>query len=718
MPRPGGSNVYEKSKDFFGSIKRLLSNLKSWRIIIIVALFLAMFSAILSLIAPNKLSDFTDIITKGLAIKTDKLSYLSEEIQNNFNEENMKIKISSITNDQSINESDKEIFYNSLKKMQQENDEKKKQVILFSLPDSILIHLLDTIKIDDKVINEKDQLAMLRLSEKLDKEGKTEESLKLVDELPESIYSIIKPEINMKKIKDLAILMIIIYILSALFSYIQNYAMTTVSNNFARGLRSEISSKINRLPLKYFDSHETGDILSRVTNDIDTIAQNLNNSLATLVTSFTLFIGSIIMMYVTNWIMATTAILSSLVGFVLMFLILGKSQKYFSMRQKELGNMNGFIEEMYSGHNVIKAYNGTDKAILDFQELNDKLFDANRKSIFLSGLMQPIMGFVGNFGYVAVCLAGALLVLDGNISFGVIVAFMIYIRLFTNPLSQIAQAMTNLQSTAAASERVYEFLDEEEMTKENSSIHLHRHKVKGFIEFKNVKFGYDKKKTIIKDFSAKAEPGQKIAIVGPTGAGKTTMVNLLMKFYDINSGEILIDGVSTNNLTRENIHKLFIMVLQDTWLFEGSIRDNIKFNQENITDKDIWRACRTVGVDHFIKTLPGGLDALLNDNETISSGQKQLITIARGMIEDAPFLILDEATSNVDTRTEELVQKAMDKLMEGRTSFIIAHRLSTIKNADLILVMNDGNIIEQGNHEELINKNGFYAELYNSQFQK
>ena len=718
MPRPGGSNVYEKSKDFFGSIKRLLSNLKSWRIIIIVALFLAMFSAILSLIAPNKLSDFTDIITKGLAIKTDKLSYLSEEIQNNFNEENMKIKISSITNDQSINESDKEIFYNSLKKMQQENDEKKKQVILFSLPDSILIHLLDTIKIDGKVINEKDQLAMLRLSEKLDKEGKTEESLKLVDELPESIYSIIKPEINMKKIKDLAILMIIIYILSALFSYIQNYAMTTVSNNFARGLRSEISSKINRLPLKYFDSHETGDILSRVTNDIDTIAQNLNNSLATLVTSFTLFIGSIIMMYVTNWIMATTAILSSLVGFVLMFLILGKSQKYFSMHKKELGNMNGFIEEMYSGHNVIKAYNGTDKAILDFQELNDKLFDANRKSIFLSGLMQPIMGFVGNFGYVAVCLVGALLVLDGNISFGVIVAFMIYIRLFTNPLSQIAQAMTNLQSTAAASERVYEFLDEEEMTKENSSIHLHRHKVKGFIEFKNVKFGYDKKKTIIKDFSAKAEPGQKIAIVGPTGAGKTTMVNLLMKFYDINSGEILIDGVSTNNLTRENIHKLFIMVLQDTWLFEGSIRDNIKFNQENITDKDIWRACRTVGVDHFIKTLPGGLDALLNDNETISSGQKQLITIARGMIEDAPFLILDEATSNVDTRTEELVQKAMDKLMEGRTSFIIAHRLSTIKNADLILVMNDGNIIEQGNHEELINKNGFYAELYNSQFQK
>jgi len=332
--------------------------------------------------------------------------------------------------------------------------------------------------------------------------------------------------------------------------------------------------------------------------------------------------------------------------------------------------------------------------------------------------MQPIMGFVGNFGYVAVCIAGALLILNNNITFGVIVAFMIYVRLFTNPLSQIAQAMTNLQSTAAASERVYEFLDEKEMPEENVDVHLHRHKVKGSIEFKNVKFSYDDKRTIIKDFSAKANPGEKIAIVGPTGAGKTTMVNLLMKFYDIKDGEILIDGISTKNLTRENIHKLFIMVLQDTWLFEGSIRDNIKFNQENISDEQIWEACKIVGVDHFIKTLPGGLDAILNDNEAISSGQKQLLTIARGMIEDAPFLILDEATSNVDTRTEELVQKAMDKLTEGRTSFIIAHRLSTIKNADLILVMNEGNIVEQGSHEELLAKKGFYADLYNSQFQK
>ena len=348
-----------------------------------------------------------------------------------------------------------------------------------------------------------------------------------------------------------------------------------------------------------------------------------------------------------------------------------------------------------------------------------KLYDANRKSNFLSGLMQPIMGFVGNLGYVAVCIVGALLVVNGNISFGVIVAFMIYVRLFTNPLSQIAQATTNLQSTAAASERVFEFMDEKEMNDESHvTKHLHRHKVKGEIEFKNVKFGYDDTRTIINDFSAKAKPGQKIAIVGPTGAGKTTMVNLLMKFYEINSGDILIDGVSTKELTRENIHKLFVMVLQDTWLFDGTIRENIKFNQENITDEDIWNACKTVGIDHFIKTLPGGLDARLGDNDAISSGEKQLLTIARGMVEDAPFLILDEATSNVDTRTEELVQKAMDKLTEGKTSFIIAHRLSTIKNADLILVMKDGNIIEQGNHDELIKKNGFYADLYNSQFQK
>lgn len=718
MPRPGGRNVPEKSKDFFGSMKRLLINLKPWRIIMIIALTLAMVSAILSLIAPNKLSDFTDTISKGLVPKTEKLSEISAEISKNLNAEKLNSKLLIINNDKNIKLEDKELLQNTLMNIQNQKDKETAQKAFLALPDSILTYLLEDIEYEGKKISVEDQITTLHLFAKMNGEEKTEKALELIDELPKSIYNIIKPEIDMQRIKQLAFLMATIYLLSAIFAYIENYSMTTASNNFARKLRSSISTKINKLPLKYFDSHEAGDVLSRVTNDVDTIAQNLNNSLATLVTSVTLFVGSVLMMFITNWVMAVTAIISSLIGFILMFIILGKSQKYFTMRQTELGNLNGFIEEIYSGHNVVKAYNGTEKAINEFSELNEKLYEANRKSVFLSGLMQPIMGFVGNFGYVAVCIVGALLVLNDNITFGVIVAFMIYVRLFTNPLSQIAQALTNLQSTAAASERVYEFLDEEEMPQEEGKVHLHRHKVKGTIEFKNVKFGYDENRTIIKNFSAKAKPGQKIAIVGPTGAGKTTMVNLLMKFYDIKEGEILIDGVSTKDLTRENIHKLFVMVLQDTWLFEGTIRENIKFNQENINDEEIWEACKTVGVDHFIKTLPGGLNANLSDNESISSGQKQLLTIARGMIEDAPFLILDEATSNVDTRTEELVQKAMDKLMEGRTSFIIAHRLSTIKNADLILVMNEGNIIEQGNHEELLKKNGFYADLYNSQFKK
>lgn len=714
MPRPG-RNTPEKSKDFFGSIKRLIRNLKPWKYIMIIALTLAMTSAILALIAPNKLSDFADTISKGLVPKTDKLEEISSKITENLSEENINYKISTIM-DSNIPVDDIEKFQNLM--LNTENTTESKTALFMSMPESVLEYLLDDIIIDGKIISVKDQVSMFRLYSKMNGEERTEKALELIDELPNSVYEIVKPNIDMNKIKSLAIFMAILYIISALFNYIEDFSMTTVSNNFARKLRSSVSAKINKLPLRYFDSHETGDILSRVTNDIDTIAQNLNNSLSTIVTSTTLFIGSIIMMFITNWVMAISAILSSLIGFMLMFAILGRSQKYFIARQEEMGNLNGYIEEIYSGHNVVKAYNGGEEAIEEFGKLNKKLYDASRKSIFLSGLMQPIMGFVGNFGYVVVCIVGALLVLNNNITFGVIVAFMIYVRLFTNPLSQIAQATTNLQSTAAASERVYEFLDETEMPIEETDKHLHRHKVKGNIEFKNVKFGYDENRTIIKNFSAKVKSGEKIAIVGPTGAGKTTIVNLLMKFYDIKNGEILIDGVSTKELTRENIHKLFVMVLQDTWLFEGTVRENIKFNQQNIKDEEIWEACKTVGIDHFIKTLPNGLDTVLSDNESISSGQKQLLTIARGMVEDAPFLILDEATSNVDTRTEELVQKAMDKLMEGKTSFIIAHRLSTIKNADLILVMNEGNIIEQGNHEELMKKKGFYSELYNSQFQK
>ena len=425
------------------------------------------------------------------------------------------------------------------------------------------------------------------------------------------------------------------------------------------------------------------------------------------------------MMFVTNWILAITAIVASLIGFIGMILILKKSQKYFIARQENLGNLNGHIEEVYSGLNVVKAYNGRKKADEEFDKLNQKVCDSNRKSQFFSGLMMPIMNFIGNFGYVAVCIVGALLAADGSISFGVIVAFITYVRLFTSPLSQIAQAMTSLQSTAAASERVFEFVDEEEMTNQsNITKTLDRKDVKGKIEFKNVVFQYDNNdKPTIKDFTATALPGQKVAIVGPTGAGKTTMVNLLMKFYNINSGDIKIDGVSTKDLTRENIHDLFTMVLQDTWLFNGTIKENIIYNRQNVTDEMVKEVCKEVGLHHFIKTLPNGYDSKISDNDSVSAGQRQLLTIARGMIHDAPFLILDEATSNVDTRTEELVQKAMDKLTEGKTSFIIAHRLSTIKNADLILVMKDGNIIEQGNHEQLIAQKGFYADLYNSQFE-
>lgn len=537
----------------------------------------------------------------------------------------------------------------------------------------------------------------------------------LTDEITKGLIT----GMNFDAITSITVFLVVIYLVSALLDFFQGFIMATAANKFAKSLRTQISEKINKLPLKYFDAHSYGDILSRVTNDVDTIAMSLSQSLGALVGAITLFLGSVIMMFYTNWILAITGILSSLAGFVAMFIIMHKSQKYFTARQVELGKLNGHIEEIYSNHNVVKAYNGFQEASKTFDELNQNVYECNKKSRFLSGLNQPIMSFIGNFSYVAVCVVGALLTMNGQISFGVIVAFMVYVRLFTGPLSQIAQGMTNLQSTAAASERVVEFLEEPEMDDQKEiTKYLDPAKVEGNIVFDHIKFSYDGEKNVIKDFSCSVKKGQKVAIVGPTGAGKTTMVNLLMKFYNINDGDIKIDGISTKELSRENIHKLFIMVLQDTWLFNGTIRDNIKYNKEHIIDEQIMEACKTVGIDKFVKSLPGGLDYKLTDADSISSGQKQLLTIARGMIEDAPFLILDEATSSVDTRTEELVQKAMDKLTEGRTSFIIAHRLSTIRNADMILVMNEGNIIEQGNHEELMAKNGFYADLYNSQFKK
>ena len=539
-----------------------------------------------------------------------------------------------------------------------------------------------------------------------------------ISDITDEIAKGLMGPMDMDKIRSIAIFLGIIFALSAIFNFIQSFIMATVSNKFSRNLRREISSKINRLSLKYFDNHAYGDVLSRVTNDVDSIAMTMNQSVATLVSALTLFLGCILMMFITNWILAITAILSTVFGFLFMTIVLSKSQKYFKMQQESLGDIEGHIEEIYSGHSVVRVYNGIEESNKKFDEINDKLFVSARKSQFLSGLMQPMMLFIGNFGYVAVCVVGALLTMNGHITFGVIVAFMIYVRLFSQPLSQIAQAMTNLQTCAAASERVFEFLDEDEMTDEaNLKKSLDVSKVKGDIKFNHVKFGYDER-IIINDFSADIKAGSKIALVGPTGAGKTTMVNLLMKFYDIKDGDIKIDGISTKELTRENIHDLFIMVLQDTWLFEGTIKENIVYNKPNVALEEVKEACKTVGLDHYIKTLPEGYNTVITDNDSLSQGEKQLLTIARGMIKNSPFLILDEATSSVDTRTEELVQKAMDKLMAGRTSFIIAHRLSTIKNADLILVLKDGNIIEQGNHKQLMNKKGFYCDLYNSQFQK
>lgn len=523
--------------------------------------------------------------------------------------------------------------------------------------------------------------------------------------------------IDVDSVLSIVFLLVIMYALGFLFSVFQGVIMATVTQRVSKGLRTDIDQKINRLPLSCFDGTSTGDILSRVTNDVDTIGQTLNQSLGTLVASLVSFLGALVMMVYTNWVMALSALAATLFGFALMLLIISRSQKYFTQQQNELGILNGHIEESYAGHNVVKAYNGEKEAKKTFQRMNEKLYACAWKSQFMSGLMQPLMAFVGNFGYVVVCIVGALLALNGTISFGVIVAFMLYIRLFTQPLTQLAMAATNLQSTAAASERVFEFLAQPEMEDESDK-KVRLADAKGDVEFHNVRFGYNPDKIIIQNFSAKAKAGQKIAIVGPTGAGKTTMVNLLMRFYDVQSGQILIDGTPIQSLTRENVRSLFCMVLQDTWLFEGTIRENIVYAKQGVTDDEVIRACKAVGLHHFIMTLPNGYDTMLGDNASLSAGQRQLVTIARAMIQNAPMLILDEATSSVDTRTEVLIQNAMDQLMAGRTSFVIAHRLSTIRNADLILVMKDGDIIESGNHEELMEQNGFYAELYNSQFEQ
>ncbi|MDR0840272.1 MAG: ABC transporter ATP-binding protein/permease [Christensenellaceae bacterium] len=523
--------------------------------------------------------------------------------------------------------------------------------------------------------------------------------------------------IDFTAITSIALLLVFFYAGSALLSFAENFMMATITAKISKNMRTDISAKINRLPLKYFDGTSYGDVLSRVTNDVDAIGQTLNQSIDSLVRAAATFIGSLVMMFVTNWVLALTAIGSSLLGFSLMLIIMSKSQKYFTAQQQGLGEINGHIEEIYSGHNVVKAYNGGRAAKATFEKINETLYTSGWKSQFMSGLMMPFMNFIGNLGYVAVCVVGATLAMNGTISFGVIIAFVLYVRFFTQPLSQLAQAMQSLQRTAAAGERVFEFLGEEELTEESQKTKLLTD-IKGDVEFKNVRFGYEKGKPIIHDFSTKVRAGQKIAIVGPTGAGKTTIVNLLMRFYELDSGEILLDGIPTIQTTRENVHEQFCMVLQDTWLFEGTIKDNIIYAKPGVTEEAVVAACKAVGLHHFIRTLPHGYDTVLNDKVSLSLGQKQLVTIARAMIQNAPLLILDEATSSVDTRTERIVQGAMDKLTAGRTSFVIAHRLSTIKNADLILYMKDGDIVESGSHAELLAKNGFYAELYNSQFEQ
>lgn len=522
--------------------------------------------------------------------------------------------------------------------------------------------------------------------------------------------------IDVEAVIRIALLLMVLYGLGWLFSIIQGQIMATMTQRVSCSLRADISKKIDRLPLRYFDTTSTGNILSRITNDVDTIGQALNQSVGTLVTASAMFLGSLIMMFCTNWVMALAAVIAAVAGFGLMMSIVSRSQQFFRQQQTELGVLNGHIEETYSGHTVVKAYSGEDAAKEQFRQMNQRLYDSAWKSQFLSGLMQPLMGFVGNLGYVAVCVTGAVLTLNGTIGFDVIVAFMLYVRLFTQPLSQLAQAVTSLQSAAAASERVFTFLDEEELTDESGKT-ARLDQVEGRVDFDHVRFGYDLAKPVIHGFSAKVKSGQKIAIVGPTGAGKTTMVNLLMRFYETQGGQIRIDGVPIGELTRENVHNLFCMVLQDTWLFEGTIRENIVYAKQGVTDEQVTAACKAVGLHHFILSLPQGYDTVLDDNASLSTGQRQLVTIARAMVEDAPMLILDEATSSVDTRTEALIQAAMDKLMAGRTSFVIAHRLSTIKNADLILVMKDGDIIESGTHQDLLNQGGFYSELYNSQFE-
>lgn len=525
--------------------------------------------------------------------------------------------------------------------------------------------------------------------------------------------------IDLNAIARLGIFLTVIYALSALFGFIQHYIMASETLKMSYRMRGELSEKINRVPQKYFNTTSQGDILSLITNDVSTLQQGLTNSLPTIISAATQFVGCLMMMFATEWHLALVSLGVTLLGMLALALIMSRSQHYFTARQKSLGELNGYVEEMYSGHEVVRISRAGDKVVEHFDKLNAAVYDANWRSQFLSGVMQPLMSVIGNIAYVAVCVMGSILAINGTIEFGVIISFILYVRLFTSPLTQIAQGMTNMQTASASAKRIFDFLESEELSDETGK-HATLPAVRGQISFDHVRFSYPDSpdKVIIKDFSASVKPGQKVAIVGPTGAGKTTMVNLLMRFFEINSGRISIDGVSTADMRREDVHNMFSMVLQDTWLFEGTVRENLAYNMQGITDAQLEEVCRACGLDKFVHSLPNGFDTVLSDSTSISAGQKQLLTIARAMLQNAPMLILDEATSSVDTRTELLIQRAMDELTKGRTSFVIAHRLSTIKNSDMILVMRDGDVIESGTHDELMAKGGFYAELYNSQFEQ
>ena len=748
-PMGRGMGGGEKAKDLVGTWKKLLGYCKKYSVILVIAIICAAVGTICTLAGPDKLSEMTDTITGGIAPDTDKLQEISQAISENIST-NMETVMTEIgnnlnnptkvpetleINDSEISVEDQMTTMQIFAAMQQEKSTSQgagdnsenvnssddaeslndMMAIFEQLPVSVKQALYSDITVDNTVISGEDQQSMMDIMSSMDTED-TDAMLEAFDELPESVYNLVKPSIDMEKVMYIGLFLVTLYVISYILSAIQGWIMSTITQRVSKQLRSDISYKINRLPMWYYNHTTTGDVLSRVTNDVDTIGQSFNQSIGNLISALILFIGSLVMMIKTNIIMTLTAVGASLIGFVIMFAIMGRSQKYFRRQQKHLGEINGHIEEIYAGHTVVKAYNGEEAAEKTFDEMNDKLRESGFRAQCLSGLMMPIMSFIGNLGYVAVCVVGGAMALNGNISFGVIVAFMMYVRYFTQPLSQIAQAVQTLQSAAAAGERVFEFLEAEEMEDETGKIDKLDH-VKGEVTFEHVKFGYEgSDRIIIHDFSAEAKPGQKIAIVGPTGAGKSTMVNLLMRFHEIQSGKICIDGIPTSEMTREAVHSQFCMVLQDTWLFEGTVRENLVYCTENVSDEKVEKACKAVGLDHFVKTLPHGYDTVLNDQVNLSQGQKQQLTIARAMIADKPMLILDEATSSVDTRTEQQIQTAMDKLMENRTSFVIAHRLSTIKNADLILVLKDGDIIESGNHDELMAQGGFYAELYNSQF--